>query len=47
MTTTPQHSTEEQQEKAVKHAFIKKLIIGKVILLGVMGAIGYYLFLTI
>ncbi len=39
--------TTEKENRAQGHTFLKKLIIGKVILLGVMGGIAYYLFQTI
>ena len=37
----------EAQNKAAGKAFIRKLIIGKVILLIVLSGVGYYLYLTI
>ncbi len=40
-------ATEEDIKKAEGKAFIKKLIIAKVILLVFMAGIGYYLFMTI
>ncbi len=47
MSDAQQHSTEDEQKRALGRAFIKKLIIGKVIFLGLMGGIAYYLFQTI
>ncbi len=38
---------EEELKREASRAFIRKLIIGKVILLVVMGGIAYYLFQTI
>ena len=37
----------DEQKKSDNRAFIKKLIIGKVIFLVIMGGIAYYLFQTI
>ncbi len=47
MSDAQPHSTEDELKKAQGRAFIKKLIIGKVIFLGVMGGIAYYLFQSI
>ncbi len=41
------HSTEEADKRAQGRAFIKRLIIGKVIFLTIMGGIAYYLFQSI
>jgi hypothetical protein len=38
---------EDEKNRADKHAFIKRLIIGKVILLLVLGGIVFYLVQTI
>lgn len=38
---------DEDKKKAEGRAFIKKLIIGKLILLIVMACVGYYLFISI
>jgi len=42
-----QQTTTDEKNKADGRAFIKKLIIGKVIFLIIMAGVGYYLYLTI
>lgn len=47
MSDDQQDTIEDDVKKAKGKAFIKKLIITKVILLIIMAGVGYYLFLTI
>ncbi len=47
MSEAQQDTSEEAIKKAAGKAFIKKLIIAKVILLIFMAGVGYYLFMTI
>ncbi len=47
MSDEHQTTAEDEKSKVAGKAFIKKLIIGKVIFLIVMAGVGYYLYLTI